>query len=78
MVARPGLFADAAHDVRPVAAVAQGLAGLGPLHDPADLDLELAFEHRQAFDRAALVAVGIEHAAGLGVRRRTIAAIRRS
>src|SRR6476469_10178203 len=61
-----GLLRHVADDVRPVAAVAQRLAGAGPLGDIGDRHFKLALEHREALDRAALMRVGFERAAGIG------------
>ena len=63
MWARPGA-SPTQRTVWAVAPVAKRLPRLRPLDDIAHLHLELAFEHRQAFDGAALVSFEIQHAAG--------------
>ena len=57
--------------MRSIGAIAQCLARLGPLRDAAHFDLELPFDHRQAFHGAALMRLGFQHAAGIG-RNHTI------
>src|SRR5579885_2058954 len=52
--------------MRPVAAVAQSFARLGPLLDPSDFDFKLARGHRQVLDRAALMGIRFKRATRLG------------
>src|SRR4051812_13702566 len=60
-------IADTAHRMGTVAAVAQAFPSLRLLGHAADLDLELSVQDGQALHGAALMAVGVEYAAGLGL-----------
>src|SRR4029077_20793077 len=62
-----GFAAHHADGVGPVATIAQGLARPRPLDGAAHLTLDLARQDRQALDRAALMRIALQHAAGLGL-----------
>ena len=66
IVACAGVLPEVADDMRPVAAIAQRLARFHARLRARDLDLKLALAHRQALDRAALMRLGFQHAAGIG------------
>jgi hypothetical protein len=52
----PEAFPETSDAMRPIGPIAQRFAGLGPFRYAAGLDLELAFEDRQALDGTALMA----------------------